>query len=238
MEKTTKGIIYYTHNICDPNIFKVAQETIRRSGLPIVSVSLKSLENMGKNIVLYLEPGVITYTKQILTALEASSSDQVFFAEHDCLYPQSHWDFTIGRDDTYYYNENVLRWDFPNDRLISYDGLRSLSGMTCNRKLAIEHYRKKLELIKMKGWEEGRDPAWMRTIGYEPGKERRRGGFMDERKEGWKSEFPIIDIRHSGTITKPKTHLSSFKHLPTGWKECQLNDVKGWNFKDLDLNNS
>lgn len=227
-----KSCIYYTHNICDPKIFEAAQKTIKASGLPIVSVSLKPLD-FGKNIVLNLEPGVITYTKQILTALENTDTKYVFFCEHDVLYHPSHFDFTPPTDDAYYFNENVWRWDFPNDRLIGYNGLKSLSGMCCARELALNHYRKKLELIKEKGWEEGRDPKWMRTIGYEPGKERRRGGFLDEQKESWWSEFPLIDIRHSQTITKPKTHLSSFKHQPTGWREIKLNDVPGWNFNEI-----
>lgn len=227
-----KSICYYTHNICDENIFKAVQKTIKNSGLPIVSVSLKPID-FGKNIVLDLKPGAITYTKQILTALENAESKYVFFAEHDVLYPKDHFDFTPPRDDTYYFNENVWRWDFPKDRLIGYNGLRSLSGMCCNRGLALNYYRNKLNLIKSKGWEEGKDPRWMRVIGYEPGKSRRRGGFLDEKVDSWKSEFPLIDIRHNGTVTKPKTHLSSFKHKPTGWREIKLSDIKGWELKNI-----
>ena len=223
----SKGIIYYTHNECEEYIFNSAQRSILMADLPIVSCSLEPIR-FGDNIVLDLKPGVITMTKQILTALERSMEDYVFFCEHDVLYHPTHFDFTPPRDDTYYYNENVWRWDYPNDRLIGYDGLKSLSGMCCNRELALNHYRKKLKLIKTNGWEEGRDPSWMRKIGYEPGKERRRGGFMDEKKDVWKSKRPLIDIRHGGTITKPKVTLESFIHQPTGWKEIKINDIKGW----------
>ena len=228
-----KSICFYTHNICDPGIFKASQETIRRSALPIVSVSLKPLGNMGKNIVLDLTPGVITYTKQILTALENTESKYVFFTEHDVLYSLDHFDFVPPTEDTYYFNENVLRWDFPKDRLIGYNGLRSLSGMCCNRELALNYYRTKLELIKRKGWEEGRDPRWMRVIGYEPGKSRRRGGFLDEKVDSWRSKFPLIDIRHGKTVTKPKVHLSSFRHKPQNWKEIKLSEVDGWSFDGI-----
>jgi len=220
-----KGIIYYTHNQCEENIFKAVQKTILDSELPRVSCSLKPIE-FGDNVVLDLEPGVVTMTKQILTALEKSQEKYVFFCEHDVLYHKSHFDFTPPRDDTYYYNENVWRWDYPNDRFIGYDGLKSLSGMCCNRELAINHYRTKLELIEKNGWEEGRDPYWMRRIGYEPGKEKRRGGFLDEKKDVWKSEYPLIDIRHRGTITKPKVTLDSFKSQPTGWKEIKIKDIR------------
>lgn len=227
-----KGILYYTHNICDEKIFSAVQKTILKSGLPIVSCSLKPI-NFGKNIVLDLEPGIVTLTKQIITALETSEKKYVFFCEHDVLYHESHFDFTPTTDDTYYYNTNVWRWDFPKDRLIRYDGLKSLSGMCCNRELALNHYRKKLELIEKNGWDNGRDPRWARVIGYEPGKEKRRGGFLDEKKDTWESKYPLIDIRHTGTITKPKVTLDSFKHPPENWKEITFSELKGWNFKEL-----
>lgn len=229
---SNKSICYYTHNICDEKIFSAVQKTILKSGLPIVSCSLKPID-FGENIVLDLAPGVITMTKQILTALEASEAKYVFFCEHDVLYHESHFDFTPPTDDTYYYNTNVWRWDFPNDRLIGYDGLKSLSGLCCNRELALNHYRKKLELIEKEGWDNGRDPRWARVIGYEPGKERKRGGFLDEKKDTWNSKYPLIDIRHTGTITKPKVTLDSFKHKPENWKEISFSSLEGWNFKGL-----
>lgn len=229
-----KGIIYYTHHKCDSKILKAVQKSILTSNLPIVSCSLRPID-FGKNIVLDLEPGAVTMTIQILMALENLKTEHVFFCEHDVLYHPSHFDFTPLSDDVYYYNENVWRWDFPNDRLIGYDGLKSLSGMCCNRKLALKHYHEKLKLIHRKDFENGRDPYWARKIGYEPGKEIRRGGFMNEKKDVWKSEFPLIDIRHDSTITKPKVHLSSFKYKPNGWKEIKLGDVNGWKFKDLNI---
>lgn len=230
-----KGICYYTHNVCNPKIFKAAQETIKASGLKIASCSLKPIK-FGKNEVLSdHEPGAVTMTKQILTALENLDTKFVFFCEHDVLYHKSHFDFTPPRDDTYYYNENVWRWDFPKDRLIGYDGLKSLSGLCCNRYLAMDYYVRKMELIVKNRWDNGRDPYWARKIGYEPGKTKKRGGFRDEKVERWKSKFPLIDIRHDSTMTKPKVHLDSFKHQPTGWKETGLADIKGWNFKDFIL---
>lgn len=228
-----KGAIYYTHKqYPNKEMFLAVQKTIMESGLPIVSVSLGPV-NIGKNIVLDMVPGVITMTKQILIALENSESKYIFFCEHDVFYHPSHFKFTPPRDDTYYYNTNVWRWDFPKDRLITYDGLKSLSGMCCNRELALNHYKKKLELIKEMGWEDGRDPYWARRIGYEPGKSKKRGGFMDEKTDTWHSKYPLIDVRYRGTITKPKVTLDSFKHQPTGWKEIKFNQLKGWELKNL-----
>jgi hypothetical protein len=81
--------------------------------------------------------------------------------------------------------------------------------------------------------EDGRDPSWARRMGYEPGKKKRRGGFLDEPADYWKSEYPLIDIRHSGTLTPAKVNLNSFKHKPTGWKEATMDEIKGWNLKEF-----
>ncbi|MBU2051242.1 MAG: glycosyltransferase, partial [Gammaproteobacteria bacterium] len=52
----TKGIVYYTDNRLDPEIMAACQRQISKSGLPIVSVSLKPID-FGENIVLDLERG-------------------------------------------------------------------------------------------------------------------------------------------------------------------------------------
>lgn len=229
----SKGIIFYTDNRIDQEISLWVKVHIAISKLPVVSCSLKPMD-FGQNIVLDLEPGIITMFKQILTALEASTAKYVFFTEHDCLYHPSHFEFIPPRDDTFYYNTNVYRWDYPKDRAITYDNLRSLSGLVCSRELALKHYQKRLELIKMKGWtENSKEPEWVRKIGYEPGKSKKRGGFSDDKVESWLSEFPNIDIRHQGTQSPPKVTLDSFKHLPKGWKETTLDKIEGWNLKEM-----
>lgn len=222
-----KTILYYTHNLCDEKIFKTVQYRLLNIGLPIVSVSLKPMD-FGKNIVLNLEPGAVTLTKQILEGLYNVDTDYVFFCEHDVLYHKSHFDFKPSRDDTFYFNTNNWRWDYPKDRYITYDGLRSLSGMCANTKLALKHYKKRLDLIEKNGYGNERDPYWARKIGYEPCKSKKRGGFSDNKCDNWRSEHPNIDIRHGGTMTKPKVTLSSFKHQPTGWKEATFNQLTGW----------
>ena len=212
---------------------KAVQERIAESNLPIIAVSLKPVKFGHINIVWPANPSVMAMFKQITIGLELSRAKYVFLAEHDVLYHNSHWKFTPPRDDTYYYNVNVWRWDYPKDRFITYDGLRSLSGLCANRELLLNHYRKRLEVIKKNGFEDGRDPNWARKMGYEPGKSRKRGGFMDEPIEEWRSEFPNIDIRHRRTITPPKVTLDSFRHKPEGWLETTMAGIEGWNFGTL-----
>ena len=219
-----KSIIYYTHNILEEPIFSLAQGSILKAGLPIVSCSLEPMD-FGKNIVINLKPGAITMFKQILTALEASTADIIFFCEHDVFYHPSHFDFTPSADDTFYYNVNVWRWDYPKDRAITYDFVVSTSGLCANRELLVKHYRKRLKTIREKGFTNDRDPRWARRMGYEP----------KDKYEHWRSEYPNIDIRHKGTITKSKTHLRDFKHKPDikTWKEVKLDEIKGWKLKEI-----
>ena len=231
----SKGIIYYTDNRLAEPIFSVVQKQILKSGLPIVSVSLEPID-FGKNIVLNLSPSFITMTKQIMTALNASKADYVFFCEHDCLYPASHFDFTPPEDDIFYYNANVWRWKYPDNLAITYDRLISLSSLCVNRKFALDHYRERVKKIKDLNLEADlrREPEWARKWGYEPGtKKVKRGGFSDDDFETWRSKYPMVDIRHGKTFSQSKVTLDSFVHTPENFRETTLDKIYGWNLREL-----
>lgn len=231
----TKGIIYYTDNRLGEPIFSIVQRQILKSGLPIVDVSLKPI-NFGKNIVLDLPPGFITMNKQIIKALEESGSTNVFFCEHDVLYPISHFDFSPPRPDIFYYNANVWRWKYPENLAITYDRLISLSGLCVNREFALEHYMARLKKIEEMGWDRDtrHEPMWARKWGYEPGtKKIKRGGFSDDDFETWMSKDPMVDIRHGKTFSQPKVTLASFVHKPINWRETTLDKIPGWNLRQL-----
>ena len=229
----TKGIIYYTHNTLAEPMFSIVQKQILKAGLPIVSVSLKPID-FGQNIVLDLQPGVITMFRQILAALEASASDVIFHCEHDVLYHPSHFDFEPVRNDVFYYNVNIWRWLFPENLAVSYGG-SSVSGLCANRQFLLNHYRLRMKIIEENGFENGRDPRWARVMGYEPGKPKRRGGISDDICEARSSLYPNIDIRHKGVITKTKRNLADFRNPPDleAWKETALDKIEGWNLKEF-----
>ena len=86
----SKGIVYYTDNRLEERIFSTCQKHILAADLPIVSVSLQPI-NFGQNIVVKGEPGYPSMVNQIVTALEATTADYVFFCEHDILYHKSHF---------------------------------------------------------------------------------------------------------------------------------------------------
>lgn len=231
-----KGIIYYTDNSLSDPIFSIVQAQISKSGLPIVSVSHSPI-NFGENFVLTLPANIVTMIKQIIIGLEKSETQYVFFCEHDVLYPPSHFDFTPGSDNIYYYNANVWRWKYPENYLITYDRLISLSGLCVNRKFALEHYKKRLSKIEEMNLDKDikkHEPGWARKWGYEPGtKKMRRGGFSDDDFETWTSDTPMIDIRHGKNFSPPKVTLDGFKHPPTNWRQTTIDKIPGWDLQKL-----
>jgi hypothetical protein len=213
----------------------MARKYILESGLPITSVSLKAIQ-FGKNIVVEGERSYPTMVKQILTALENSRDDYVFFTEHDVLYPKCHFDFTPPKDNIFYYNSNIWRWRCWDDKAITYDRLLSLSCLCVNRKFALEHYKFRQKKVLELGLDEfrSREPRWARRWGYEPGtKKIKRGGFNDDDFETWSSEYPIVDIRHTKTFSRPKVTLEEFTHPPTNWRVIPIEEIPGWNLRKM-----
>jgi len=231
-----KGIVYYTDNRIGKPIIPICQKYIAASGLPIVSCSLKPID-FGQNIVLKNRVrSYLTMIEQIILALEASTTDYIFFCEHDVLYHLSHFDFVPPRNDIYYYNVNNFRWRYSTEYAITYEWLASLSQLCCNRLLALNHFKKRLQVADEQGLSKlrSREPVWARRWGYEPGtKKKRRGGFSDEDYEIWQSEYPNVDIRHKWTLSCPKTTLEEFKHQPVGWREINIEQIPGWSLKEL-----
>lgn len=223
-----KGAIYYTDFSVDLAIMKVCQEKIKESfNGKIVSVSLNRSLNFGKNIVIKGERGYIMMIRQIITALENLTTKYVFFLEHDVLYSSSHFDFIPLRDDIFYYNSNVWKWKYGDNKVITYDRMLPLSCLCVNRQFTLEHYKRRYKKIQENLDKfNGREPELGRKWGYEPGtKKKKRGGFSNDDFEIWQSKDPIIDIRHNKTFSNPKCTLDSFKHIPLNWKEISIKQL-------------
>lgn len=216
----TKGIIYYTDNILKVKIAACVKRQIGKINLPIVSSSLKPMD-FGHNIYFPdLKRGVLTMFKQILAALENSKSDIVFFCEQDVLYHPSHFDFTPPKDNVFYYNENVWKLDAKTGHALHYD-VRQVSGIAVYRKCAIEHYKKRVAMVEANGFS--------MDMGYEPGTHRRPGRVDDLTSEGWKSEYPNIDIRHDNNLSPTRWRKEEFRNqkYTKGWVESDT-EIPGW----------
>lgn len=173
---------------------------------------------MGKNIHVPLPKGKFAYYTQILTALENSDSDIIYFCEHDILYSDTHFDFTPLDKNKFYYNN--YWWKIWPDGFAARWSANQVSGLCAYRKLLIDYYRDKIREIEKNGF--GRS--------YEP-------GDKDSSKIGiWRSKNPNIDIRHNGTMTKSHRGLSDFRDKSTyvDWDEGTIDTVPVLNrFKDI-----
>jgi glycosyltransferase involved in cell wall biosynthesis len=214
----TVGIVYYTDNQLDNNILLSCQKQLEKSGLPIVSVSLKPLE-FGDNIVLDLERGYLTMFKQILAGLEALDTDIVFLVEHDVLYHPSHFDFIPPQKDRYYYNLNCWKVRLEDGHALKYD-TKQTSQLCAYRELLIRHYRERIRRVEQDGFS--------RKMGFEPGSHHRSERVDDYKSDVWNSNFPNLDIRHSKNLTSSRWSKEQFRDQRNcrNWQEAE--EVVGW----------
>jgi hypothetical protein len=238
----SKGIIFYTDNKLNLHIAHKVQRQLKSIGLPIVSASLKPM-SFGKNIWMKgFKRSYMSMFKQILTALEHSDSEIIYFCEHDVLYSRSHFDFTPPSKDVWYYNVNVYKLNADTGHAIKTDDCRQVSGICVYRDLAIKHYKKRLQLLENKISEiEHYDDAkfqnkedigkkaedttqfnsYIRSIGFEPATHNRLERVDDSKSETWSSPEPIVDIRHDGNLTSTRWRPEQFRNqkFTEGWQE-------------------
>jgi len=212
-ESPTKGIIYYTDNELKLSIARACQDQLKKiseeKNIPIVSASLKPMPHFGKNIYLpNLERGYLAYFTQILTALEYSNADVIFFSEADVFYPPSHFDFIPPKKDVYFYNQNWWRLRMKDGFCVHWDA-NQVSGLVTYREHALKFYKERVKMVKEQGYQKG----W----GFEPG---RRDPILTK---PWKTEIPLIDIKHGGNLSFDKWKIEHFRN-----KETAKNFASGW----------
>ena len=210
--KPKKGIIFYTDNALNLHIAHPVQRQLRSIGLPITSCSLKPMPKMGKNIVINRQRGYETLFIQILTALENSDADIIFFCEHDCLYHKTNFDFTPPTKDKFYYNMNWYK--IREDGTAVTWQAEQVSGICVYRQLAIDYYKKRIELFNSGKFDRKFEP------------------MSGEGSEQWSSKFPMLDIRHGKNLTYSKWKLEDFRNKLTAknFKLCTIKDISGWDF--------
>lgn len=221
----TKGIIYYSDSqlpdkIAVPvrnQLSKISQE----KHIPIVSATLKKLDFGDKSIRFpSLKRGYPAMFKQIMAALEHSTSDIIFFCEHDVLYHPSHFDFTPEDRNTFYYNQNVWYLRLSDGEALHYD-VNQLSGLCGYRDELLTHFTERYEKVLAEGFS--------RKMGFEPMTHKRIAWKHMFKASSWKSERPNIDIRHDGNLTSTRWYKSQFRNqkLLKNWKKNKLK-IYGW----------
>lgn len=191
----TKGIIYYTDDKLEWKIAMTVQNQLvgASNDLPIVANSLKDFPE--------LKRGHYAMFRQILSALELSTTDIVFFCEADVLYHPSHFDFTPERKDVFYFNNNVWKVDYHTKKALKVDKCEQLSGMCVYRETALAFVREKIKQIESNGFDGHYEPRGVRG--------------------GWLSAEPNVDIRHDNNLTPSRWSKEQFRNKDNilGWTE-------------------
>ena len=238
----TKGIIFYTDNEPTPDVSQPVIDQLKRiaaeRSLPIVTAALKRKLDFGvENIYFpHLKRGALSQFKQILSALEHSTADIIFFCEADILYHPSHFDFAPPNRETYYYNVNVWKVRWADGFALQVDDLKQLSGFCGWREHLIRHYRRRIEIVEQRQRDilaKGEllvNEGVSHYMGYEPGLHSEPRGVDNYPVESWRSEFPIIDIRHDRNLTKNRWTKAEFQDqkYTAGWTECTADQIPGW----------
>lgn len=226
-----KGIIFYTDNKLNLTVAHAVQKQLKSVGLPIVSSSLKPMK-FGKNLHINAERGYLTMARQILSALEASDSEIIYFCEHDVLYHPSHFEFTPPKKDVYYYNTNVWRTRMADGHALYCDNLQQLSGLVAYRDVLLAHFRKRLKLLEdaEKTMNQEDFNRYVRKMGFEPGTHGRPERVDDLKAESYLADFPNVDIRHESNLTPSRWNKDQFvnEKYTVGWKEAET--VEPWNW--------
>lgn len=217
-----KGVVYYTDCRGDETILNSVRVRLGHAvnGHQIVSVGLDDTHFGAVRIILANEErGQLTMFRQILAGLVASDADVVFLCEHDVLYPEEHFQFTPPKKDVIYYNENVWKVDAKTGRALHYR-CRQTSGLCAWRETLVEHYQKRVALVREKGYST--------KMGYEPGTHGRPERVDDLKSEGWMSERPLVDIRHDHNLSPTRWKKEEFRNqrFTEGWTEAD--EVPGW----------
>ncbi len=236
----TKGIIFCTDNELSPKIAWEVQRRIidiaKERKMPIVTAALKRRLNFGNTNIYFptLIRGRFTHFKQMLSALEHSTADSIFFCEADILYHPSHFDFSPPTKEAYYYNKNNwLVW--INEGVASTVDVNIPLSMLCaDRELLIGHYRRKIAKVLARQreilarGEQMKNQGVPNNMSGEPGGEWRDEKVDDYPMKIWASELPNLDLRHENNLTKGKRYPKDYhnRYWAKGWKESK--EIPGW----------
>ena len=213
-----KSIVYYTDHCLPADLAALCRDQLVRTAgdAEIVTVGLNKPADFGNTtFTVFTERGVLAMLVQILTGLELAQGDYVFLAEHDVYYYPAHFDFIPLRNNTFYYNINVLHVRWPDGYAVAWDDCQQVSGLCAHRELLLDYYRARIAQIEREGFNRHYEPGLKQTVG-------------GQRVENWKSEMPNLDIRHGKNLTRSKWSVADLRNqkYAKGWRE--MAKAPGW----------
>jgi hypothetical protein len=218
--KPTAGIVYYTDGLLDktsPRVAQACRAMLKKAAgdMKIVSVSLNCNIDLGDNIRFDGERGVLAMFKQILLGLENIGTDVVFFAEHDVVYNNTHFEHLPLEKGVFYYNQNQWKVDSKAGQSLFYYCKRTSMVSACTE-TAIDHYKNRVARVEKEGF--------TRRMGYEPGTHKLPRGFDYYTSDVYFSSRPIIDIRHGKNLSgKARFRKEQYRNQ---------RGLKGWTLAD------
>src|SRR3990167_4971409 len=219
----TYGLVYYTNNKPEQNIFEACQKQLNTCmeqwGFPIYSISQKPI-NFGINTVMDLPSALLSMYKQIYEGIRQCETDIIFLIEHDLLYHPSHFDVkeVPYKADHFYYNRNQWHVHSVTGKTVTYLH-NDTSMMSARRDLIMPHIKRAVEVNTDRfhsRW--GISPP--RGIPPEEQKGKHYGTYM--------SATPVVDIRHPNTLTRVRMTKDQFRNEAgrRGWTESDR--ILGW----------
>ena len=200
-----KAIIYYTDNSLDNQFGCLVRKALRKTthGRTVINVSQKPLKFGDYKICVgELGRSHLSMYKQILAgAKKAKLMDIpiVCLAEHDCLYPPEHFDYCPEGKGDFYYNQNIwlARTVGKNKDTFGRCNRSTLSGLIARTDPLIKNLKKRIAFLEAgneipRGVEGACEPGICEEL------------FMGDglgKAELFKTEIPILDIRHGGNLT-------------------------------------
>jgi hypothetical protein len=246
--KSDTTILYLTDSALDPFLAEKCREKLLKvsGGRHIVSVSQKPLD-FGENICVgEIGRTGLTFDTQIKVGAEHIKTRYVAIAEHDCIYPEEHFNFIPPDDQYFWYNLNVWFMQYHNPRCPEWNGMFSYwkgrkahSQLICNAERYLESTIARMAVTA--------DPLW--TARYNPGRvaepvavdydhtmKLSRGKDLAHLQEKlkyytlnfegrtWSTKIPTIDIRHGDNFSGPRRGTKrTFNLPPWGTMEDILN---------------
>lgn len=219
----TKGLVYYTNNYPEKNIFEACQKQLLKSmevwGFPIYSISQKPID-FGINTVMDLPSELLSMYKQIYEGLRQCETDVIFLIEHDLLYHPSHFDTNHidYKPDHFYYNRNQWHVNSVTGDTVTYLH-NDTSMLSALREPLMAHIKRAIEVNTDK---------FHSRYGISPPR-----GIPPEEQKGkhystYMSATPVVDIRHPKTLTRVRMTKDQFRseHSRRGWTEGD--SIPGW----------
>jgi hypothetical protein len=209
--ETLMDIIYITDSKLDEHIASRCRELLPAAfnGNRIISVSQSPLD-FGENICVgKIGRSSVSMEKQVLAGLNASSSDVVAIAEHDCIYSQEHFEFVPSDLSVFWYNTNLWVLQYETG-VFSYRPRKVFSQLVCGRQQLIRATEDKLAMVSDSKWDSRRPIGEPGVADLEKSLQRCKTDRLKYLMKQYVTRYtsaqftttiPNIDIRHGGNFT-------------------------------------